>query len=232
MKNSVKIAVALILLTVACGKKLFEWSGTYKGHVSDEGKEIITVLNLQDDLTYRLQTVTTGANEPVTESSGSFSWNKDEIVLKDSKTSGKTTFKTAENGLQEVGKTVTLLKIDPETITDKYWKLIEINGKLVTWNEFFRREPFFILRSEERRVNGNSGCNTFFGTFEIDSAANRIKFSQMASSLIMCLDMEIEDAMKQVFAQANNYSLSPDKKYLSLNQAGMPLAWFEVVYFK
>ena len=232
MKNTVKIAVVLILLTAGCGKKLFEWTGTYKGQVSDEGKEIITVLNLQDDLTYRLQTATTDAKDSVTESSGNFSWNKNKIVLKDSKTNGKTTFKVAENSLQEVGKTVPLLKIDPETITDKYWKLIEINGKQVTWNESFRREPFLILRSEEQRVNGSSGCNTFLGTFEIDPVVNRIKFSQMASTRMMCLDMEIENAMKNVFEMANNYTLSPDGKYLSINRARMALARFEAVYFK
>ena len=232
MKNTVKIAAVLILLTVACGKKLFEWTGTYKGQVSDEGKEIITVLNLQDDLTYRLQTAATDAKDSVTESSGSFSWNKDEIVLKDSKASSKTTFKANKNSLQEVGKTVPLLKIDTETITDKYWKLIEINGKLVTWNESFRREPSLILRNKERLVTGNSGCNTFFGTFEIDPAVNLIKFSQMASTMMMCLDMEIEDAMKSVFERVNNYTLSPDGKYLSLNHARMALARFEVVYFK
>ena len=119
-----------------------------------------------------------------------------------------------------------------ETITGKYWKLIELNGKPVVLDESFKREPFFILRTEERRVNGHGGCNTFSGTFEIDAAANRIKFLQMATSMMMCLNMEIEDAMKKVFEMADNYSLSPDGKYLSLNRARMaPLARFEVVYF-
>ena len=232
MKNSVNITIALVLLMGACSKKSFEWAGTYRGHVLGEGREIITVLNLQNNFTYHLQTSTTGVNAYLTESSGSFSRNKDNIILKDSKTNDKTTFKANENSLQEVGKTITLLKVNPETITDKYWKLIEIGGKQVTWNESFNREPFFILRNEERRVNGNSGCNTFFGTFEITHATNRIKFSQMATSLMMCIDMEIEYAMKRVFEMADNYTLSPDGKYLSLNRARMALARFEVVYFK
>jgi len=119
-----------------------------------------------------------------------------------------------------------------ESITDKYWKLIELNGKPVVLDESFKREPFFILKTEERRVNGHGGCNTFFGTYEIDPAANRIKFSQMATSMMMCLNMEIEDTMKKVFEMADNYSLSPDRKFLSLNRARMaPLARFEVVYF-
>ena len=120
-----------------------------------------------------------------------------------------------------------------EIITEKYWKLIELNGKPVVLDESFKQEPFFILKNEERRVNGHGGCNTFFGTFEIDPAAKRIKFSQMSTTMMMCLNMEIEDGMKKVFEMTDNYSLSPDGKYLSLNRARMaPLARFEVVYLR
>ena len=119
-----------------------------------------------------------------------------------------------------------------EIITEKYWKLIELNGKSVVLDESYKQEPFFILKNEERRVNGHGGCNTFLGTYEIDHAVNRIKFSQMASSMMMCLNMEIENEMKKVFEMTDNYSLSPDGKYLSLNRARMAtLARFEVVYF-
>jgi len=43
--------------------------------------------------------------------------------------------------------------------------------------------------------------------------------------------MEIEEELKKVIEMADNYSLSEDGKYLSLNRARMaPLARFEVVY--
>jgi len=117
------------------------------------------------------------------------------------------------------------------SITDKYWKLIEINGKPVT-SETVAKEPFIILKNEDQRVNGNGGCNTIFGTYEI-SEGNRIKFSQMATSLMACLNMEVEDALKKALDMADNYSVSEDGKYLSLNRARMaPLARFEVVYLK
>jgi len=143
----------------------------------------------------------------------------------------KKTFERAETNKEQVsgnGK-----EIGAEGITGKYWKLIEINGKPVVLDESFKREPFFILRNEERRIDGHGGCNTFFGTFEIDPAAKRIKFSQMATTMMMCLNMQIEDEMKKVFEMADNYNLSSDGKYLSLNRARMaPLARFEVVYLK
>jgi len=118
------------------------------------------------------------------------------------------------------------------SITGKYWKLIEINGKPVVLDESIGSEPFIILRNEDRRVNGSGGCNTISGSFEI-SEGNRIKFSQMATSLKACLNMEFEEALKKALDMADNYSLSDDGKYLSLNRARMaPLARFEVVYLR
>ena len=119
-----------------------------------------------------------------------------------------------------------------ESITEKYWKLIEINGKPLVLDESCAREPFIILKNENHRVNGNGGCNTLFGTYQI-TQGNRIKFSQMASTMMACLNMEIETELKKVLEMADNYSVSADGKYLSLNRARMaPLARFEVVYLK
>jgi len=61
-------------------------------------------------------------------------------------------------------------------ITEKYWKLVEINGKPLVWGDDTKREPHIILKDEGNRVIGNGGCNTLSGSYEIDRAANRIKF--------------------------------------------------------
>ena len=91
------------------------------------------------------------------------------------------------------------------------------------------REAFIILQDEDRRVNGNGGCNTLNGTYEI-SEGGRIKFSQMASTMVACFNMEIEEGLKRALEVADNYSLSADGKYLSLNRARMaPMARFEAV---
>jgi len=112
------------------------------------------------------------------------------------------------------------------SITEKHWKLVEINGKPV---EATSREAFIILKNEDNRVNGNGGCNTLNGTYVI-SQGNRINFSQMTSTMMACLNMKVEEELKRVLEMADNYSLSADGKYLSLNRARMaPLARFEVV---
>ena len=121
----------------------------------------------------------------------------------------------------------------PDGITEKYWKLVELNGNQVVFDDSIAREPFIILKDDNNRVNGHGGCNNLTGTYEIDSAANRIKFSQMTSTMMACLNMDIEDGLKRALEIADNYALSDDGKYMSLNRARMaPLARFEVVYLK
>jgi heat shock protein HslJ len=117
-------------------------------------------------------------------------------------------------------------------ITDKYWKLVEIEGQPVVVEEWMREEPHIILRKENNRVTGTSGCNGFNGTYEIKEGS-RISFSQMAATMMACINMDVEQKMLRVFEMADNYTVSADGKYLSLNRARMaPLARFEVVYMK
>ena len=119
----------------------------------------------------------------------------------------------------------------PNDITEKYWKLIEINGNPVVYADSMSRQPFIILKVENNRVNGHGGCNTLSGAYEIDRSASRIKFSQMVSTMMACLNMEIESGLKNALETADNYALSADGKYLSLNRARMaPLARFELVH--
>lgn len=123
-------------------------------------------------------------------------------------------------------------KKSDDGITEKYWKLIEIEGQPVVVDNRMRAEPHIILKKEDNRITGTSGCNTFNGTYEI-KAPNGISFSKMASTMMACLNMDIENKMLHVFEITDNYTLSSDGKYLSLNRARMaPLARFEVVYLK
>jgi hypothetical protein len=64
-------------------------------------------------------------------------------------------------------------------------------------------------------------------------AGNRVSFSQnMATTLLPCVDNEVEPMLIKVLQQADNYSMSGDT-LMTLNKAKMaPLAKFRVVYFK
>lgn len=115
-----------------------------------------------------------------------------------------------------------------QSVKEKYWKLIEINGQAISGN--FNKEPHFILKNEDNRVNGNGGCNGFGGTYTLSEETNRISFSELFSTKMACPDMSVEQAFMDILSKADNYSLNGDT--LTLNKARMaPLAKFVAVYF-
>lgn len=112
-------------------------------------------------------------------------------------------------------------------ITEKRWKLVELRGQPVPASS---REPYLILKVEDNRAHGSTGCNSFGGTYTLNEEASRISFGQIAMTQMFCADaMETEKAFTEVLEQADNYSLNGD--HMTLNRARMaPLARFEAVY--
>ncbi len=113
-------------------------------------------------------------------------------------------------------------------IAEKYWKLVELNGKPVPTLE---REPHMILKADGR-VNGFGGCNAFTGDYKLDAATLRLSFGQIASTMMACAaGMEVEQAFHEVLRNADSFALDGDR--LVLNRARMaPLARFEAVYLR
>ena len=113
-------------------------------------------------------------------------------------------------------------------VTEKYWKLVELRGQPVPALER-AREPHLILKAEGGRVNGHGGCNGFSGSYEVDAAAQRIRFGQLASTMKACVSgMEVEEGLHAALRAADHYAQSGDR--LTLNGAGAVLARFEAVY--
>ena len=129
----------------------------------------------------------------------------------------------------KLAKSDILTKTDSELV-NKYWKLVEIHGKPVVFENKNIKEPHMIFREEDNVVAGFLGCNGFSGTFELKQG-NRISFSNMISTLKMCIGegMDIEKEFNEVLKIADSYYINGN--VLTLNRARMsPLAKFEVVY--
>ncbi|MBS1775787.1 MAG: META domain-containing protein [Bacteroidetes bacterium] len=119
---------------------------------------------------------------------------------------------------------------DSSLLTEKYWKLVELNGTSVAWKEGWVHEPQITFQSSDHRVHGNGGCNTFFGTYQIGSG-NSIHLSQMGATMMACPNMETETAFLQTLEKVDNYTVIGDT--LILNKARMaPLARFIAVYME
>ncbi|WP_179351455.1 META domain-containing protein [Winogradskyella vidalii] len=114
------------------------------------------------------------------------------------------------------------------SIENTRWVITKLRGTDMVGPEANGQAIYFVLDAETNRVNGNSGCNTFMGTYTIVEG-NQISFSKLGSTQMLCPDSKInESQILNVFENADNFSLSGDK--LTLNKAKMaPLAEFKKV---
>lgn len=111
-------------------------------------------------------------------------------------------------------------------ITDRKWKLVELQGKPVA-DKINGKEPFILFQKSDNRYSASAGCNGLGGTFTLEGNG-RIKFTQGMSTMMACDNMEIENGLNKILVTVDNYSLSGDN--LSLNKARMaPLARFKAV---
>lgn len=222
-----------------------DWNGVYTGTLPCADCEgIATTLQLKRDKTYSMEMRYLGKSDMPTLSQGTFSWNRAGSIITlnnvDKKT-GPSAYAVGENQITQLdlnGKRITgaladryVLRKASSDIVEKYWKLIEINGRPVPPPANTQREAHMILKAADQRIQGSSGCNTFSGTYEV-MADNRIQIGRVAATKMACMNgMETEDALFKVFEQADGYAVQQDT--LSLTQARMtPLARFVVVYLR
>lgn len=137
-------------------------------------------------------------------------------------TTKKTDSATQNNADTEVEK--------DNVITDKYWKLVTLEGKAVTMVEGQEREVFLTLKSHDKTVNGFAGCNSFSGDYTLEDG-NRIKFGTIATTMKACDGVVTEHTFLQVLDQADNYTIVNDELSLNVGRRA-PLAVFKAVYMK
>lgn len=221
-------------------RNALDWAGVYHGVLPcADCPGIETVIVLAEDGTYRHLTKYLDREGGVFTEQGQFVWNEagSTITLTDS--DGARYFvgenrlaSLARDGLRITGdlaENYVLTKL-AEGVTGRYWKLVELNGQPVPT---LKREPHLVFEPEDGRVHGFGGCNAFTGSYRIEEAVSRIRFAQLASTLMSCLpaEMEVEKAFQEVLFTADNYAL--DGERLALHRARMaPLARFEVVYLR
>ena len=89
-------------------------------------------------------------------------------------------------------------------LQDKYWKLVELNGKKVSDYPAQNKEPYLKLLTEGMRAEGTGGCNGMGGTYTLKKP-NMISLSQMASTKMACPDMTLETDFQSILSQVDVY---------------------------
>lgn len=215
-----------------------DWEGTYKGTLPCADCEgIERTITIKKDQTFIAKDNYLGKKDGVFDSRGYIKWLDDGQKIQLSDDNG-TMYFVGENTLTQLdrsGNKVTgeladfyVLKKQKNSndneiaFTDTKWKLVKLMGKDIT-----NSEAFISFATEENRVFGHAGCNTFNGTYTIENNT-QLKLSKIATTMKACPDMTVEDQFKEVLNKADNFSLNGNT--MTLNKAKMaPLAVFEAV---
>ncbi|MCP2045482.1 META domain-containing protein [Pontibacter sp. HSC-36F09] len=144
--------------------------------------------------------------------------------------SGCNTAKNADQTADSSATPTTGMEQHDQTITEKRWKLVELEGQPVTMSEEQQTEAHFVLHTEGNKLTGNGGCNVFNGTYSL-SEGNRIQFSRIATTRMYCAGVEKEGEFLKVFELADNYTLHGDTLMLNVGRRA-PLARFHAVYLR
>lgn len=110
-------------------------------------------------------------------------------------------------------------------LLDTRWQLIELEGQSVPTEPAIRREIQMTLFGQDAHVSGFSGCNRFFGQYELKE--DQLRFSEIAGTRMACPPpaMELENKVLAMFASVTTYHL--EGKFLFLLNGQALLAKFE-----
>lgn len=101
-------------------------------------------------------------------------------------------------------------------IENKKWILVELDGQPIEDPE--KNPAYFVMDSVEKKINGQLGCNSFFGTYKIEKN-QKISFSEMGTTMMACPDMNTEDYLKKAFHETDNFILKDGILYLRWRRA-------------
>lgn len=222
-------------------RNALDWPGTYQSLLPCADCEaILTTLTLEEDGNYQIKRLYVGQDDLLFDTSGRFTWSDDSSRIQLDIGDAPDTYVVEENRLVQ-------LDMDAERITgdlaDRYvlhkvedpdplitpvsfplmgtrWELATLRGQDLPAD--LERKPWLLLE-RDGTVKGFGGCNSFSGSYTLDGL--RLRFNDVASTLMACLDQDMNDAMLEVLDQVDNYTRSSNT--LSLNRARMaPLAAF------
>jgi len=115
-------------------------------------------------------------------------------------------------------------------LVNTYWRLVEVNGVAVVLQQDepeVQREPHMVLSIEDSRVHGFSGCNNFFGKYQLEN--DSLTFSALGSTMMACPQgMDTEQAFLNALGETTRAEVSG--LFLDLYAGDSKTARFEAVY--
>ena len=91
------------------------------------------------------------------------------------------------------------------------WELTMFNGKEIAKNKYLKT-PYLTFESKENRLSGNASCNGINGRFFIQNKT--LRFSQLATTRMMCVHENMEEAFLNELPKITNYKVVNDELQL------------------
>jgi heat shock protein HslJ len=102
--------------------------------------------------------------------------------------------------------------MQPVTLENTAWALLELNGKTITV-EVNDKAPYFELNSKKASSYGFGGCNRFFGSYETSGAS--LTFGAMGATRMACPEgMDQEQEFLAALGSTTRYEIHGSKLML------------------
>lgn len=107
------------------------------------------------------------------------------------------------------------------SLTDTYWKLVEVDGSGVDVTEQMR-EPHIVLDGQNGRFHGSGGVNRLLGGYTVDG--NAVTFSQVASTMMAGPPeaMQQEQRIVAALGRVRGFQIAGDRLTL-VDEASQPV---------
>lgn len=83
-----------------------------------------------------------------------------------------------------------------------------------------REIPFLGFEPTEHRIYGYAGCNRIVGGYIVAEKTDEADFSGVGTTLMMCPDMSVEDALLPALRRVARYEVLPDGRLCLLDRDG------------
>lgn len=104
-------------------------------------------------------------------------------------------------------------KIQPVSITNTEWRLVELTGEDVS----NINPPLTLSLDETQKINGFAGCNRFFGSYKIGESS--LQFSGIGSTKMYCQDKsDTEDKYLKALSEVQSFKSESGKLFLLVGE--------------
>lgn len=113
-------------------------------------------------------------------------------------------------------------------ITDTYWRLTELDGKVVPPALGDKKQVYLVLKKENNQLAGFAGCNGFGGHYTLKEGS-QLSFTNIMGTMMACDELKNENKLLDALRETDNY-IHIGKKLLLNKGKKAPLARFEADY--